>query len=157
MAIIHTTRFGQIKVADKSIVNMQNGMLGFEHCRRFVLIEDKPATPLKWLQAVDDPGIAFIVVNPLEFVPDYNFDLTDEDAASLGLNTPEQAVVLTTVSVDAHDREVTTNLLGPIVINSSTLNAKQVVLQDDRYGTKYLIGKNTCADADENMATAQAA
>lgn len=154
MAVIQTTRFGRVKVSDESIVHMPDGMLGFEHCKRFVLLEDDPNTPLKWLQAVEDPGIAFIVVNPLDFVPDYNFDLSDEDAGTLSLASPEQAVVLTTVSVHTEDEKVTTNLLGPIVINSSTLDAKQVVLQDDRYGTKHLIGKNTDTQANASMAEA---
>ena len=51
--------------------------------------------------------------------------------------------MLTTVTVDQDEKKVTANLLGPIVINSSTLAAKQVVLPDERSGTKHLIGSNT--------------
>jgi flagellar assembly factor FliW len=157
MAVIQTTRFGQVKVSDSSILSMSEGMLGFEGCKRYVLLEDKPDTPLKWLQAVDDPRIAFIVVNPQDFVPGYDFNLSDDDAEALGLESAEQAVVLTTVSVDADRDEITTNLLGPVVINSVTLAGKQVVLQDDRYGTRHLIGKNTDARVDAHLAMAEAA
>lgn len=157
MAVIQTTRFGQINVADESVLHMADGMLGFEQCRRYVLLEDKPDTPLKWLQSVEEPGLAFIVVNPLDFVPDYNFELADDDAEMLDLSSPEQAVVLTTVTIDSNEEAVTTNLLGPIVINSATLAAKQVVLQDERYGTKHLIGRNTGVRDDARLATAKAA
>ena len=157
MAVIQTTRFGQVKVSNKSILHMSEGMLGFDECKRYVLLEDKPDTPLKWLQAVDDPGLAFIVVNPLDFVPGYDFELSDDDARALELESADQAVVLTTVSIDQDENEVTTNLLGPVVINSVTLAGKQVVLQDERYGTRYLIGKNTDAEADAPVAAAEAA
>ncbi len=157
MSVIQTTRFGKISVSDESILRMPDGMLGFEQCKEYVLLEDKPDTPLKWLQAVEDPAIAFIVVNPLDFVPDYSFELSDDDAEMLELRSPDQAVVLTTVTIDSNEAEVTTNLLGPIVINSATLAAKQVVLQDERYGTKHLIGKNTSARNDAHLATAKAA
>ena len=147
MVTIQTSRFGEIEVSSGSVLHMSNGMLGFEQCKRYVLLEDQPGTPLKWLQSLDDPDLAFIVVNPLEFVPDYGIELCDDDADSLGIASPDEAVVLTTVTVDEDSREVTTNLLGPIVINSSSLDAKQVVLQDERYGTRHLIGDNTDADA----------
>jgi flagellar assembly factor FliW len=143
MVRIQTTRFGEIEVSSRSILRMEKGMLGFENCKRYVLLEDKPDTHLKWLQAVDDPQVAFIVVNPMEFVPDYSIELSDDEAELLGLESPEDAVVLTTVTVDQDEKKVTANLLGPIVINSSTLAAKQVVLPDERYGTKHLIGSNT--------------
>ena len=147
MVTIQTSRFGEIEVSSESVLHMSDGMLGFEKCKRYVLLEDQPGTQMKWLQSVDDPDVAFIVVNPLEFVPDYGIELADDDADSLGIASPDEAVVLTTVTVDQESREVTTNLLGPIVINSSSLAAKQVVLQDERYGTRHLIGNNTDADA----------
>ncbi len=145
MVKVQTTRFGEITVSEKSVVNMPEGMVGFGDYKRYVLLEDKPDTPLKWLQSLDEPSLAFIVVNPLEFVDNYDFDIPDEDADMLGLESPDHAVVLTTVTVDANGCEVTTNLLGPIVINSLTLDAKQIVVQDERYGTKHLIGKNAGA------------
>jgi len=153
MVTIQTSRFGEIEVSSGSVLHMSDGMLGFEQCKRYVLLEDQPGTPLKWLQSLDDPDVAFIVVNPLEFVPDYGIELADDDAESLGLGSPDDAVVLTTVTVDEDSREVTTNLLGPIVINSSSLDAKQVVLQDERYGTRHLIGDN----ADAVLETSRAA
>ena len=136
---IDTTRFGEIEIAEESIVRMPDGMLGFESSRRFVLLEDRPDTAFKWLQAVDNPSPAFIVVNPVEFVPDYEIELSDEEAESLDLGDPCDAVMLTTVTI-GNGGKVTTNLLGPIVMNSRTLHARQVVLQDDeRYGPKHTI------------------
>ena len=135
---IDTTRFGNIEIADESIVHMPERMLGFESSKSFVLLEDRPDTAFKWLQAVHDAALAFIVINPMEFFPEYEFELSDEQAESLDLVDPCDAVMLTTVTVRG-DGKVTTNLLGPVVMNSRTLRAKQIVLQDDRYGSKHVI------------------
>jgi flagellar assembly factor FliW len=144
--LIETTRFGEIDVAEKSIMHMPQGMLGFESCKRFVLLEDRPDTPFKWLQAIDDPKLAFVVIDPTEFFSDYEFELTDEDADSLDLKDSTDAAIVTTVTIDGENDKVTTNLVGPVVINSRTLTAKQIVLQDERYGTKHVIGRKTQAN-----------
>jgi flagellar assembly factor FliW len=135
---IDTTRFGNIEIAEESIVHMPDGMLGFEASKRFVLLEDRPDTAFKWLQAVDDPALAFIVVDPMEFFPEYEIELPDEQAESLGLGDPCDAIMLTTVTVGS-DGKITTNLLGPVIMNCRTLRAAQIVLQDDRYKPKHVI------------------
>ena len=138
---IETTRFGTIKVDDGSIIEMPEGMLGLERIKRFVLLEDDPGSAYKWLQAVDEPSVAFIVVNPLDFFPDYDVELTDEQAETLGLEDASDAVMFTTVTLDRGAKTLTTNLLGPVVINARTLRAGQIVLDDgrDRYATKHVI------------------
>lgn len=135
---IDTTRFGTIEIAEESVIRMPDGMLGFESAQQFVLLEDRPDTAFKWLQAVDNSALAFIVINPLEFFPSYEIELPDEQAESLEVNDPGDAVMFTTVTI-AGDGKVTTNLLGPIIMNSRTLNARQIVLQDDRFSAKHVI------------------
>ncbi len=144
---IETTRFGEVDIAEESILHMPDGMLGFECYKRFVLLEDKPGVEFKWLQAVDNPALAFIVIDPMAFFPDYEMNLTDEEAESLDIRDASEAVVLTTVTVNKEEGKVTANLLGPVVINSRTLQARQIVLQDDRYGTKHIIGEVPRADS----------
>ena len=137
--VIKTTRFGEISISEESILNIPEGMLGFESCKHFVLLETQPDSPFKWLQSVDEPHLAFMVINPLDFFPDYDIDLPDDDADMLGLNCPMDAALLTTVTLDPDEGRATTNLLGPVAINSQNLRAKQIVLQDERYGTKHII------------------
>ncbi|MHB0912637.1 MAG: flagellar assembly protein FliW [Armatimonadota bacterium] len=139
---INTDNFGELEVTEEQILHMNGGMLGFEPHKRFALLEDGTGGPFGWLQSVDNPSLAFLVVNPIDFFGDYDLEISDEDAESLGLTNPTDVKLMTTVTVDDRGGLITTNLLGPIVINSRTLQAKQVVLQDERYGTKHLIGKS---------------
>lgn len=142
---IETTRFGMINVKDGSILQMPEGMLGFEHCKRFILLEEQPGAAFKWMQAVDDKDVAFVITNPCDFFPDYEVELTESQAELMELTDPGEAVMFTTVTVGREQGQVTTNLLGPIVINVSTLCARQIVLDDDRYGTKHLIAEDPSA------------
>lgn len=142
---ISTIRFGTIEVKDDSIIKMTEGMLGFEQCERYVLLEDRPGTVFKWMQAVDDPTVAFMVINPNDFFPDYEVELNNDEAESLGLTNPSDSVMLTTVTLSRNEGTVTTNLLGPIIINLQTLQGRQVLVQDDRYCVKHIIGNSTKA------------
>ena len=99
-------------------------------------------------------ALAFIVVNPLDFYPDYAIELTNDNAKSLGLTDPTEAAILTTITVDKKEGCVTTNLLGPVVINSKSLRAKQTVLEDEKYGIKHLFGEKSSADAAVEVAGA---
>ena len=150
-----TTRFGVIDIKEQSVIHMPQGMLGFENCKRFVLLEEKQGTVFKWLQSIDDPSVAFIVINPVEFFPCYGIDLPDEHVELLGLENADEAAVLTTVTIRRDQGMVTTNLAGPVVMNSRTLKALQVVLQDDRYGTSHVISEKTrSAGEDRELAKA---
>jgi flagellar assembly factor FliW len=149
---IETTRFGNIDINDASVIAAAQGLLGFEYCKRFVLLEDQPGSRFKWLQSVDHPAIAFIVVNPLDFVPDYEVNLSDEQAMSLAIEDASDAVMFTTVTVNRDRGAVTTNLAGPIVINARQLRARQIVLDDERYSAKQVIGETASADTDRQQA-----
>jgi flagellar assembly factor FliW len=136
---IDTSRFGTIDVDDMSIIRIPGGLIGFGRFTRFCIIQDRPDTPFKWLQSVENPDLAFVVIDPSQFFVDYEIEVSDEDAELLEIEEPEDAVVMTTVTINS-DKRVTTNLLGPIVVNSRTLVGKQVVLQDENFNTKHCVG-----------------
>ena len=84
---------------------------------------------------MEEPALAFVVVNPYAFFPDYAFSIADVDVERLGLQRAEDVAALTIVSIS--ERDVTTNLLGPIVINRARSQARQVVLTDVPYTTRH--------------------
>jgi flagellar assembly factor FliW len=134
---IETTRFGRLEIAIDRIIHFPNGLPGFERLRRFILVPEKDLPEFLWLQAVDAPEVALLVTDPFAFFPDYNVDLPDEDVRELGLRSPEEALVLTTVSIPGREvRSATTNLLSPIVINVTLRRGRQVILTESGYSLK---------------------
>jgi len=151
---ISTIRFGNIDIKEESIIQMNEPMLGFEHCTRYVLLQDKPDTVFKWMQSVDDPSVAFLVINPNDFFPEYEVELSDEQAESLELKDPSESVMFTTVTIDREQSRATTNLVGPIIMNLRTMKASQIVLQDERYNTKHVICETVKSTQDRELAKA---
>lgn len=134
--IVETARFGTVDVEANSIIKMPRGMFGFEEETEFCLVQHRPDTVFRWLQSTARPDLAFVVVDPSHFFEDYGFRLSSVEAEYLGLDDPESAMVLTTVSVSPGESEVTANLAGPIVINAKSLTGLQVALEDERYSTR---------------------
>lgn len=103
---------------------------GFPSLRSFVLTEIDPESVVCAMRSLEDPEVRFLVMPPGPFFPDYAPELSDDEAETLGLTAAEDALVLVIVNAGASVAEATVNLLAPIVINTVTLRAAQVVLSD---------------------------
>ena len=108
-------------------VRMPAGLLGFEHMKDYLLIAKPGEAPFHWLQVKNNPALAFVVIEPFFFLPDYRPDIPQADVDFLGLSSPDDAVVYVIVTVGG-PRRATANLKGPVVINRNTGLAKQVVI-----------------------------
>ena len=113
------------------------GLPGFPHVRRYVLTPwGGEESPFMMMSASDDPNLGFVVVAPWVFDPDYEFDLDRATAERLALRDGEDAVVVCVVTLGEQASDATVNLLGPIVINKSTLEACQTVLASSGYDVR---------------------
>ncbi len=113
--------------ADSNILHLPMGLLGLEEFKQFVLLGRPEDAPFLWMQVQGDPSLAFLVVSPFEVLPDYRPDVPGEDAASLKLTDPRDALFLSIVTLHAK-KQATVNLKGPIVINARTRVGKQVII-----------------------------
>jgi len=133
--LIETTRFGNVEIDGSRVITFKDGLLGFPEHRRFALIQTTDDGIFFWLQSVDDPALAFLVCDPLAFVPDFQAQVRPDDVHTLGLHDLTDCRVL--VIVNKVDGYLTGNLLGPLVIGAHSLLGKQLVLSDKRYGTRH--------------------
>ncbi len=135
--LIETSRFGTVEVDGEKLITFRDGLLGFPGERRFALIQTSPDPVFFWLQAVEDPQLAFVVCDPRTFFEDYQVPVRKDDMDALGMQELADNQVLAIVNRAGDD--LTANLLGPIVICTSTLLARQLVLSDKRYTTRHRI------------------
>ena len=130
-----TTRlFGEIETAEDKIIRFENGIIGFPDMKNYTLIfdnekEDSPS--ISWLQSMDEPDIAFPVTDPLFVCDAYNPSVDDELLKPLGEITEDNLYVLVTVTVPKNIEELAVNLKAPIVINTDTRKASQLIVEDD--------------------------
>jgi flagellar assembly factor FliW len=135
---IDTTRFGRLEVEEDLIITLPQGMIGFEDCHRFVVLNHDENSPFRWLQALDDGAVVFPVLEPGALSLRYAPTISDSDAQELELtpDTPKLVFVVATVP-RGNPQGLTINLLGPVVINAETRVGKQVIVLDEEYHTKH--------------------
>ena len=132
-----TTRFGAVEVPDKDVLFFSLGVLGFPEVRRYVMLDHGQNTPLKWLQAVDKPELAFPMVPATDLVEDYHITVSPDDLAALAMESTNDllAFVILTIPNGAPER-TTANLKAPIVMNPTTHLARQVLVEQN-YPIRY--------------------
>jgi flagellar assembly factor FliW len=133
---VATKAYGPIDVDEHQKITFPQGLFGFESFREYVLL-DAERQPFYWLQSIDVEQIAFILVNPFLFRPDYEVNISNDELAGIGIFSPEKALIFSIVTIPADGSPMTANLQGPLVINRDTRTGKQAVLADPRWKTRH--------------------
>jgi flagellar assembly factor FliW len=134
-----TSKFGQIAFEEKEILFLPKGILGFSQLSKYVIIEKDEYEPFKWLQSVEESDIAFVIVDPTFFFPDYKLELHEKELEELNFQQMKELTPYVIVTVPPDPSQMSADLLGPLVINSKKRIAKQVVMPDSPYTTKHYI------------------
>ncbi|AQS07150.1 flagellar assembly protein FliW [Clostridium beijerinckii] len=127
---------GEIEYEQKNIITFNKGLLGLSDLKEFILLDLEDYEPFKLLQSLQDNEIAMIVTSPYEFFKDYEFVLSEETIKNLKIDSPGQVNVVTTVTLNSDVKKITTNLQGPIVINTSNNIGEQIILDNPKYKVK---------------------
>ena len=138
MRKINTRRFGELEIEEQDVVRFADGIPAFEDEHEFVVLPYEEGTPYMFLQSMTTPELAFLMTDPFVFFPDYSFELDDENMEKLAINSMDDVLVCTLISVPRSGvADMTTNLLAPVVINRHTMQARQIVLEKTQYTTKH--------------------
>jgi flagellar assembly factor FliW len=132
---VKTKAYGAIDVDERQKISFPQGLLGFETLKDYVLL-DAERQPFYWLQSLDVEQIAFIIINPFLFRPDYELDIDDDLLKDIGITSPEKALIFSIVTIPPIG-PMTANLQGPLIINKDTRVGKQGILVDQRWKTKH--------------------
>ena len=139
---IDTTRFGTIEIAEEQLFEFPMGLLGFSNQKRYVVLDHAPDSPLKWLQSVDDGSLAFIITDPLFFVPTYRVSARKSELEVI--NPVEEQLVLSVImTVPENPQDMSANLMAPLIFNMENRTAMQYVLTKQKYPVKYYVLKDS--------------
>ena len=135
---LHSRRFGSYDVPAERLLTFPDGLIGFRDARRFVLLDSPRAdSPFRCLVCVDFPELGFVVCDPLRLWPGYAADLPPAEGGRV-----EDRAVLAIVTVPQDPREMTANLLAPLVFDCTTRTGQQILLEGERFSTRHpLIGE----------------
>ncbi|MDR0476286.1 MAG: flagellar assembly protein FliW [Treponema sp.] len=137
--------YGMVEADERQKISFPRGLLGFEEYQNYVIM-DAERQPFYWLQSIDNEQVAFILINPFLFRPDYEIDIDNEELKTVGISDPAKALIFSIVTIPPDGSPMTANLQGPLVINRDTHLALQVVLTDPRWKTKHdILAERTAA------------
>ncbi len=140
--VIHTKPFGEIEIDKKQIIDFPDGILGFDFIKKFVILDSDENSPFKWMQAFTEPDLAFIIIQPVYFKPDYELAISQSDFEAIETVEAEKAdslLVFAIVTIPSNPADMTANLQGPIIINPKKKLGRQVISLSDKYSVKHKI------------------
>lgn len=132
-----------VEVAETDIVEFPDGLLGFENLKRFFLVDPADETLILWLQSVDSSDVAFPILEPKLFKGDYKVRLSANELRFLKINSTsnKDTLVYCILTIPEDITAMTANLKAPLVINTASQLARQVVLQENEYSVKFSMYK----------------
>jgi len=132
---VETTRFGQIEVDGSRLIKFPKGLLGFPDNQEYALVQTNDEGNFFWLQSVDRPELAFVVCDPLLFVPDFQVPVKPDDLERISIKSMDDVQVL--IVVNKNGQTLTGNLQGPLIINVVNHQGRQLVLSEKKYSTRH--------------------
>lgn len=140
---VETKWFGTVEISEDKVIIFDQGLIGFEDCTRYVIVyetEKEKDNTIMWLQSLDEVSLALPVMRPEIVQPDYDPVVEDELIYGLGDNIKEaNLLVLVTLTVPSDITKMTCNLKAPIIVNSDTMRAVQVVADNEEYVVRFPI------------------
>jgi flagellar assembly factor FliW len=138
--IAETSRFGKIEYQKSEVLTMVRGILGFDEYIRFILVEQEGQEPFKWLQSLEKPELAFLIIDPLCIKKDYTVEINPVDLVALKAKNIHDIKILVLVSIPNNQPSLmSANLQAPIAINKREMKAAQLVLSESGYDTSHSI------------------
>ncbi|MBN1532627.1 MAG: flagellar assembly protein FliW [Spirochaetes bacterium] len=135
-----TRPYGEIDVDERQVFSFPDGIPGFDFVRKFVLLDTQDtSSPFKWLQACEEPDLAFVVIRPVDFLGEYELVISQGDMEAVGATSADELLVLAIVTIPANPSEMTANLQGPVILNPAKRLGRQAISLSDRYLVRHRI------------------
>ncbi len=137
---LNTKPFGIITIEDKQRISFNKGIFGFENIKEYALL-NASQWPFYWLQAIEVPDLAFILIDPIIFRPDYTPDVDEHDLAELKLlpGDKDKMLIFSIVTVPSDQKKMTANLQGPIIINREERIGRQMISMNQKWKVRHYI------------------
>ncbi len=127
---IVTKQFGELEFTEDLLIHFEKGIIGFENCHRFLIIDDEDYEPFRWLISVEEKEIGFPVLNPFLVVPEFGKELPNSLVERI-FSSDELVDIFCVVTLNGEGGKVTINLKSPIIIDYDSKTGEQLILTSD--------------------------
>ncbi len=136
---IKTLFLGTLEFNEESVIFFPQGMFGLPNLKKFILCEGDDLAPFRYLVSLETPEIAFLVISPLEIIPDYEVSIHEEARQSLLFEEKHRLIYWVIVTPSPEVEKTTVNLLAPLVIDAESMRGCQVIQEQNSYPVKYIL------------------
>ncbi|GKV69404.1 flagellar assembly factor FliW [Sporosarcina sp. NCCP-2716] len=133
---IQTKFHGELELDTLTQWAFPKGLPGLEDETSFVLLPIEGNDSFQVMQSVSTPTVALIVANPYTIVSDYSFAIDDPTLELLGIESQEDLMILSVMSMKDPFESSTVNLQAPLIFNIENNTAKQMILNDTTYSLR---------------------
>lgn len=135
------TQYGDIKLEQDKLISFADGIIGFSNCTVFGLAKHPgaPESPILIMQCVNSPDVNFAVVD----YKSLNFEYSEADYAEAikasGIKAKDAVLLLIIRGVENEDgaKSVLVNTKAPVVLDTESKLAKQVILNSKELSTQH--------------------
>ena len=112
---------------------------GFDGYTKYKLSDIEEYTPFKLIESEDNNELSIVVISPFEVMNNYEIKLSDSVIKRLDINSSEDVMLLSTVTLNSDTSKITTNLRAPFVINIKNGLSEQIIIENEKYKIKHPI------------------
>ena len=142
--IIKTKPLGEVEINENEVIAIVDGIFGFPKHTKFVILMKEEEAPFGWLQSVEEPNLAFVVIDPFLFKYNYKLkvgqDYLKKVQYDAGIDKFEEVLSYAIVVIpEDNPQRMTANLQGPIIINARSRLACQAISDNPDYSVRHYI------------------
>ncbi len=134
---INTRYHGEREYKEQEVIYFKNGLPGFEKLKKFIFFPIEENGLFNILHSIEDEEIGIVTVSPFEVSKNYEFRLDDDTIDKLKISSPEDIMVIVTVTLHSKVESITVNMRAPIIINIKQKLGEQIILDNDSYSIKH--------------------
>ena len=117
----------------------EKGIPGFEEYTKYKLKDIENYEPFKVLESEENNELSIEVISPFEINNTYEIKLSDSIINRLKIESSEDVMLLSTVTLNSDASKITTNLRAPFVINIKNGFGEQLIIDNEKYKIKHPI------------------
>jgi len=125
----HASKSDWVELSDP--LEFPTGLPGFEEHKMFILESRAEMRPFLWLRSVDDPEVALPVISCLLLKKQVLLHISKEELSLIGSPTQDDIAPYYILRVDPKEGTITANTRAPVIINTKTMQGRQVILDQD--------------------------
>jgi len=125
------------RYSEDAILRFGEGLIGFNDCKSFVLLESEDIAPFRRLQSTERDDVGFLVLDTAYLTKEFLSLVPEREWESIGLTDSAARLAFVICIIGPTPAESTGNLQAPLIINYANMTGRQVILGDTEFSSRH--------------------